>query len=168
MGFSSKVNFEPGEIDEGIDGSLRSELSIDWSSCGFLNTNNIEAEERNVGLRRTRVTMGLFSESEIECLHCGSRNHASEDCPHDEGPFGIVILRECDYCGSTEHATDYCSPDGSSLLGIGATTECEYCGSSDHASRKCPRPGRFLGIVSKCDYCGNEEHVKESCPYLKM
>jgi WD40 repeat protein len=111
--------------------------------------------------------MGLFSS---ECGHCGSKEHATSDCPHgflstecgrcgskdhatSDCPHG-VFSSECGHCGSKEHATSDC-PHG--LL----SSECGHCGSSNHSTSDCPH-GLFS---SKCGNCGSEDHATSDCPH---
>lgn len=42
---------------------------------------------------------------------CGSKGHATGDCPHDCGTFGLGALAECSYCGRNNHWSDACPPD---------------------------------------------------------
>ena len=44
--------------------------------------------------------MPIFS---AECRHCGSLEHASDNCPH-----GVFSKPECSRCGSIEHASSDC------------------------------------------------------------
>jgi len=89
--------------------------------------------------------MGLF---ESKCRYCGSKDHASEDCPHG------ILESKCRYCGSTEHSSENC-PHGI------FESKCRYCGSTDHSSENCPH-----GILeSKCRYCGSTNHASEDCPH---
>ena len=67
--------------------------------------------------------MGIF---ESACRHCGSKEHASEDCPHG------ILSTECRHCGSKNHASDDC-PHGI------FSEECRHCGSKDHATDDCPQ-----------------------------
>ena len=53
--------------------------------------------------------MGIFSES--ECRHCSSKDHASDNCPHDHGIFGLGEETECRHCSSNNHASDDCPHD---------------------------------------------------------
>ena len=89
--------------------------------------------------------MGLFSN---ECKHCGSKEHASEDCPHG------IFSTKCKHCGSKEHDSKYCPHD---IL----SNKCKHCGSVNHASKDCPQ-GIF---ATKCKHCGSKEHASENCPH---
>lgn len=104
--------------------------------------------------------------SETECRHCGSKDHASDDCPHDHGFLGIGAETKCRHCGSKEHSSDNC-PHDSGFLGIGAETECRHCGSRDHASDDCPHDHGFLGIgaETECEYCKSRNHSSDHCPH---
>lgn len=111
--------------------------------------------------------MGLFS---TECGRCGSKEHATDNCPHEflstkcercgsvdhatgDCPRGIFTT-ECGRCGSKEHATDNCPHEFFS-------TKCERCGSVDHATGDCP-----AGIFStECGRCGSKNHSEEQCPH---
>ena len=88
--------------------------------------------------------MALF---ESDCRHCGSTEHASEDCPHG------IFSTKCRHCGSSEHASDDC-PHGT------FSSKCRHCGSVNHASDDCPH-GTFS---SKCRHCGSVDHASDSCP----
>lgn len=89
--------------------------------------------------------MGLFS---TECSHCGSKEHASEDCPHG------IFTSKCAHCGSRDHSSENC-PQGF------FSTKCAHCGSKEHASENCPH-----GIFSsKCAHCGSVNHSTENCPH---
>lgn len=103
---------------------------------------------------------------ETECRHCGSKDHASDDCPHDHGFLGISAETRCRHCRSKEHSSDDC-PHDSGFLGIGAETECRHCGSPDHTSEDCPHDHGFLGIgaKTKCEYCGSRNHSSDNCPH---
>ena len=79
--------------------------------------------------------MGLFSET--ECRHCGSRDHASDNCPHDKGFVGLFSEAKCRHCGSKEHASDDC-PHDKGFLGLLSETKCRHCGSKNHATNNCP------------------------------
>ena len=68
--------------------------------------------------------MPIFS---AECRHCGSLEHASDNCPH-----GVFSKPECRHCGSKEHASDDCPH------GFFSKPECRNCGSIEHASDNCP------------------------------
>lgn len=89
--------------------------------------------------------MGLFS---TECSHCGSKEHASSDCPHG------IFSSKCSHCDSTEHASNDC-PHGI------FSSKCSHCGSKTHASNDCPH-GIF---ASKCSHCGSVEHASNDCPH---
>lgn len=110
--------------------------------------------------------MGLFSET--ECQHCGSKNHSSDDCPHDKGLFGIGAETECGHCGSKEHATADC-PHDKGIMGFGADTECRHCGSRDHASDDCPHDKGIMGFGAdtECRHCGSRNHASDDCPHDK-
>jgi hypothetical protein len=111
--------------------------------------------------------MGLTS---ICCGRCGSKEHATDDCPHEffstkcercgsvdhaagDCPRGFFSA-ECGRCGSKEHATDDCPHEFFS-------TKCERCGSVDHAAEDCPR-GFFS---NECARCGSKNHNVEHCPH---
>lgn len=66
--------------------------------------------------------MSIFS---FECDYCGSKDHATTDCPHG------MFSSSCDYCGSKNHATRDC-PHGF------LSSSCIYCESKNHASSDCP------------------------------
>lgn len=104
--------------------------------------------------------------AKTECEHCGSEDHASDDCPHDKGVIGIGARDECRFCRSKNHSSDDC-PHDKGFAGIGAKTECEHCGSVDHASDDCPHDKGFLGIgaQTKCRRCGSKEHSHDDCPH---
>ncbi len=89
--------------------------------------------------------MGIF---DAECSHCGSRDHASSDCPHG------LFSSECSHCGSKAHASDDC-PHG--LF----ASACTHCGSTAHASHQCPH-GLFS---SRCSHCGAVDHSSDNCPH---
>lgn len=89
--------------------------------------------------------MGLFSS---ECAHCGSKEHATSDCPHG------IFSSKCTKCGSKDHATNDC-PHGI------FSSKCAKCGSTDHATNDCPH-GFFS---SKCAKCGSKEHSTNDCPH---
>jgi hypothetical protein len=103
---------------------------------------------------------------ETECRHCGSKDHASDDCPHEHGFLGIGAETECRHCGSKEHSSDDC-PHDHGFFGIGEETECRHCGSHDHASDDCPHDHGFFGIgeETKCRYCGSRNHSSDDCPH---
>jgi hypothetical protein len=103
---------------------------------------------------------------ETECRHCGSKDHASDDCPHDHGFLGIGADTRCRHCRSKEHSSDDC-PHDSGFVGIGAETECRHCGSPDHTSDDCPHDRGFFGIgeKTKCEYCGSRNHSSDNCPH---
>lgn len=89
--------------------------------------------------------MGLFSS---ECTHCGSKEHASSDCPHG------IFSSKCAKCGSIDHATSDC-PHGI------FSSKCSKCGSTEHSTSDCPH-----GIFSsKCAKCGSSEHSTSDCPH---
>jgi SH3-like domain-containing protein len=89
--------------------------------------------------------MGIFS---TECAACGSKDHATSDCPHG------IFSTECAACGSKNHATSDC-PHGM------FSTECAACGSKDHATSDCPH-----GIFStECAACGSKNHATSDCPH---
>lgn len=92
--------------------------------------------------------MGLFPS---ECIHCGSKEHASSDCPH-----GIFSSNKCRHCGSVNHASDDCPH------GVFSSNKCRHCGSLDHASDDCPH-----GVFSsnKCRHCGSVNHASDDCPH---
>jgi gliding motility-associated protein GldM len=92
--------------------------------------------------------MGLFLK---ECIHCGSKEHTSEDCPH-----GAFSSKKCIHCGSIEHASENC-PHGTF-----SSKKCIHCGSIEHASEDCPH-GTFSS--KKCIHCGSKEHASEDCPH---
>jgi len=74
---------------------------------------------------------------DTKCRYCGSKDHASDNCPHDHGVLGIGGDTKCRYCGSKNHASDNC-PHDHGVLGIGGDTKCRHCGSNNHASDNCP------------------------------
>jgi hypothetical protein len=83
-----------------------------------------------------------------ECGNCGSREHATTDCPHG------LLSSQCAHCGSKNHATASC-PHG--LL----SSECAHCGSKDHSSDQCPH-----GLLSsQCAHCGSRHHSTSECPH---
>jgi hypothetical protein len=87
---------------------------------------------------------GLLSS---ECAHCGSKNHATHNCPHG------LLSSKCASCGSTDHSTDQC-PHG--LL----SSKCGHCGSRNHSTNECPH-----GLLSsKCGNCGSTDHSTGECP----
>jgi len=88
---------------------------------------------------------GIFSSN---CSNCGSRNHASSDCPHG------MFSSKCSNCGSTDHASSDC-PHGM------FSSACSNCGSNNHASSDCPH-GMFS---SACSNCGSKEHSSADCPH---
>ena len=108
--------------------------------------------------------MGLFSET--ECRHCGSKDHASDNCPHNHGLLGIGGETKCRHCGSTDHSSDNC-PHNHGLIGIGGETKCRHCGSMDHSSDNCPHNHGLLGIggETKCRHCGSTDHSSDNCPH---
>jgi hypothetical protein len=85
------------------------------------------------------VLSHLLSEasSSKACGNCGSKEHATRNCPHDSGLFGLFGSKECANCGSKEHATRDC-PHDSGLFGLFGSKECANCGSKDHATPDCP------------------------------
>ncbi len=95
--------------------------------------------------RERQSTGGSFA---TKCGSCGSRNHATQDCPHG------VFSSKCGSCGSLEHATSDC-PHGV------FSSKCGSCGSRDHATGDCPH-GMF---ASKCGSCGSLEHGTGDCPH---
>lgn len=115
--------------------------------------------------------MGLFSS---ECENCGSKEHATSDCPHDffssnkcrhcgsvnhatdDCPHGFFSSNKCRHCGSLDHATDDCPH------GVFSSNECRHCGSLDHASDDCPH-GVFS--LNKCRHCGSLNHASDDCPH---
>lgn len=97
--------------------------------------------------------MGFYS---TECSHCGSKEHASKDCPHEKGFFSSET--KCRHCGSNDHASESCPHEKGFFFG---ERECRHCGSREHASRECPH-GFFS---SKCNKCGSREHATEDCPH---
>jgi len=89
--------------------------------------------------------MGLFSS---ECANCGSKEHATSDCPHG------IFSSKCAKCGSVDHATNDC-PHGI------FSSKCSKCGSTEHSTSDCPH-----GIFSsKCSKCGSTEHSTSDCPH---
>ena len=81
-----------------------------------------------------------------ECGRCGSKDHATSDCPQG------IFSSKCGRCGSVEHATNDCPH-------AFFTSECGRCGSKDHATSDCPH-----GIFSsKCGRCGSVEHATDDC-----
>lgn len=103
------------------------------------------------------------------CGRCGSKEHATGDCPHEffstncercgsvdhvasECPRGFFST-ECGRCGSKEHSTDDCPHEFFS-------TRCDRCGSVNHATDVCPHD--FLS--RKCDRCGSLDHASDDCP----
>jgi len=89
--------------------------------------------------------MGLFESS---CSKCGSKEHATENCPHG------IFSSKCSHCGSNNHASSSC-PHGI------FSSKCSKCGSKDHNSSDCPQ-----GIFSsKCSRCGSKEHNSSNCPH---
>jgi hypothetical protein len=89
--------------------------------------------------------MGVFDSN---CTRCGSREHATENCPHG------FLSKKCSRCGSIDHATDDC-PHGI------FSSKCSRCGSREHTSSDCPH-----GIFSsKCSKCGSKEHSSSDCPH---
>jgi len=111
--------------------------------------------------------MGIFDK---KCIHCGSLEHASENCPHgifqkkcihcgslehtsENCPHGI-FQKKCIHCGSLEHTSENC------LHGI-FQKKCIHCGSIEHSSENCPH-----GIFQKeCIHCGSVNHASEDCPH---
>lgn len=89
--------------------------------------------------------MSIFSTS---CDRCGSKEHATSDCPHG------LFDSKCEKCGSKDHATRDC-PHGF------FDNSCDRCGSKEHATRNCPH-GFF---DSKCDKCGSTDHSTSNCPH---
>lgn len=89
--------------------------------------------------------MGMF---EDECAQCGSKEHATEDCPH--GPFAD----RCARCDSREHATESCPHDVFNAA-------CDRCGSREHATSDCPHSA----FESQCAQCGSTEHATSDCPH---
>jgi hypothetical protein len=53
----------------------------------------------------------LSGASSKACGNCGSKEHATRDCPHDSGLFGLFGSKECAHCGSKNHATRDCPHD---------------------------------------------------------
>ncbi len=108
---------------------------------------------------------GIFSFA-TECRHCGSKDHASDDCPHDKGFLGLGAETKCRHCGSKRHASDDC-PHDKGFVGLGAETECRHCGSKSHASDDCPHDKGLLGLgaETKCRHCGSKEHPSDNCPH---
>ncbi len=89
--------------------------------------------------------MGLFSS---ECSQCGSKEHATSDCPHG------IFSSECSHCGSKDHASSDC-PHGI------FSSKCSLCGSTEHSSSNCPH-----GIFSsQCSNCGSKNHSSTDCPH---
>lgn len=88
---------------------------------------------------------GFFSS---KCGRCGSKSHATGDCPHG------FLSSKCGRCGSTHHATSDC-PHGI------FSSECGKCGSKNHATSDCPH-GFFS---SKCGNCGGKDHGTSECPH---
>jgi alpha-tubulin suppressor-like RCC1 family protein len=88
--------------------------------------------------------VGLSSTS---CSRCGSKEHASDNCPHK------FFSTRCERCGSVDHAAENC-PRG------GGATECSRCGSKEHASDNCPH--KFFS--TRCERCGSVDHAAEDCP----
>lgn len=89
--------------------------------------------------------MSLFSD---ECSNCGSKEHATSECPHG------IFSSKCAHCGSVDHASSDC-PHGI------FSSKCSNCGSTEHASSDCPH-----GIFSsKCSNCGSTEHESSDCPH---
>lgn len=99
------------------------------------------------GGRREEQTRS-FSFFATECRKCGSREHATAECPHG------FFSSECASCGSKNHATDQC-PHG--LF----SSKCANCGSPEHASSACPH-GLFS---SECGSCGSKSHATKDCPH---
>ena len=105
----------------------------------------------------------------MACGRCGSKEHATDDCPHEffstkcercgsvdhvasECPRGFFST-ECGRCGSKEHSTDDCPHEFFS-------TQCDRCGAVNHATDACPH-----GFLSrKCDRCGSLNHASDDCP----
>jgi hypothetical protein len=88
---------------------------------------------------------GLFSS---ECGHCGSKDHATSDCPHG------LLSSECGRCGSKGHATGDCPH---ALF----SSECGRCGSKGHATGDCPH----ALFSSECGRCGSKGHATSDCPH---
>lgn len=88
---------------------------------------------------------GLFSD---KCTHCGSKNHATDACPHG------LFSDKCIHCGSRDHSTDEC-PHGM------FSDECVHCGSRNHSTSDCPH-GMFS---DKCAHCGSKHHSTDNCPH---
>lgn len=113
---------------------------------------------------------GLFGlGADTECRHCGSKEHATGDCPHDHGIFGIGADTECRHCGSNDHATKDC-PHDQGIFGLGADTECSHCGSNNHSTEDCPHDhGLFgLGADTECRHCGSNNHATDDCPHKSI
>lgn len=89
--------------------------------------------------------MGIF---DAECSHCGSKEHATSDCPH---PF---YSSNCFHCGSTEHTVSDCPHPFYS-------DKCSHCGSPEHTVSECPHP--FYSEA--CSHCGSTEHSVSDCPH---
>ena len=87
---------------------------------------------------------GIFSS---KCRHCGSVGHSSDDCPHD------IFSNKCRHCGSVDHSSDDCPHDIFS-------SKCRHCGSINHSSDDCPH-GIF---ASKCRHCRSVDHASDNCP----
>lgn len=83
-----------------------------------------------------------------KCASCGSKNHATSDCPHG------LFSTKCSNCGSTDHASADC-PHGF------LSSACSNCGSRDHATADCPHGW----LSSKCSNCGSTEHQSSDCPH---
>jgi len=139
----------------------------------FTGTRESESDDRERASRRgssrlapqpSGPTWSFFGEK--ECRHCHSKDHSSEDCPHDQGFLGIGAETACRHCGSKEHSAEDC-PHEHGFLGIGAETACRHCGSKDHTSEDCVHDHGFLGIGAEtaCRHCGAVNHASEDCPH---
>jgi len=105
----------------------------------------------------------------MACGRCGSKEHATKDCPH------VFFSTNCERCGSLDHAASDCPRSVFSV-------ECSRCGSKEHSTGDCPheyfstRCGRCGGVnhatdacphgmlSRRCNRCGSKEHASDDCP----
>lgn len=104
---------------------------------------------------------GIFGDT--KCIHCGSTDHSSKNCPHERG----IILSDtkCFHCGSIEHSSENCPHDRGILFG---ETKCIYCESKNHSSKNCPHERGILSGQTKCVHCGSRDHSSKRCPHNRQ
>ena len=104
--------------------------------------------------------MSLFNEA--ACSRCGSKEHSTENCPHQKGIF--LSEKACRHCGSNDHPSENC-PHSRGIFT--SESECRHCGSKEHGSAQCPHPRGLFSSEKACRHCGSIDHSSNSCPHPK-